>query len=281
MTEKYDNLRVFFQQVEAIPLLSPQEEKSLARRVAAGDAAAKDKMVEANLRMVAKIAFGYEKKTGRIVTLPIDDLIQEGTLGLIRAVEKFDVNRGNKFSTYAYNWIHQAIGRALNNKARTIRLPVHQEAKVTRILRAEYEMAAEGNYAPTMEEVAQRAEVDSEEIESLIKITKRQLSLDQPVDEDADDPVKLYEVIPDTRADEYETLINEEWETETIAGLLGRLTTQEKRLLELRFGLNGYEPHTLKEVGDLFGFSHQSILNYEHQTLDLLKELMEEDKCQK
>lgn len=270
MTETTDTLQRFLNDIGKVPLLTAAQEVELAKRIEAGDTTAKNRLVEANLRLVVKIAKTHQNKG-----LPFLDLIQEGSLGLSRAAEKFDYRKGNKFSTYAVPWIKQSIRRGLDNYSRTVRIPVHREVERRRIERIERDLMSELGTDPTIEEIADAADVPADAIVEMRKYAQATVSLDKPLGDDPDGGV-LGDIIPDEE-DVFNELITLEGDTEFVDRLLERLSKSERRLLEMRYGLHGYEPHTLREIGEIFGFTHEAIRLFEKDTLNLLREFIEED----
>ena len=238
-----DSVRLYLREIGKIPLLTADEELELARKVVAGDKRAKDKMAEANMRLVVSIAKRY---VGR--GLDLLDLIQEGNTGLLRAVEKFDPDKGFKFSTYATWWIRQAITRAIADQARTIRIPVHMVETINKLLRTQRRLTQDLNREPTNEEIAEAMELDVEKVEHIMKIKQDISSLDASVRDDEEDSV-LGDFIEDE-----DTVTPEESATgqllkEQVKGLLGSLSEREQKILRLRFGLEDGKNHTLEEVG--------------------------------
>jgi RNA polymerase primary sigma factor len=258
-------LKAFLQNIGKVALLTGAEEVTLAKRIEAGDHRAKQEMVEANLRLVVSIAKRYRNQG-----LPFLDLIQEGTIGLVRAAEKFDYRKGFKFSTYATWWIRQAVARALADKGRTIRLPVHVVEKLNKIVRSERKLRAELGREPHAHEVAAELEFTTEEVESIRRVAQTPISLEQPV---GNDEAEFGHFL----ADETALLPHEEAEIalrkEALAAILGSLAPRERRVLELRYGLNGEHPRTLDEVGRTFNVTRERIRQIENQSLKKLRSL--------
>jgi RNA polymerase primary sigma factor len=261
-----DALQLFLKDIGKVPLLTAAQEVELAKRIERGDHGAKQAMVEANLRLVVSIAKRYRNQG-----LPFLDLIQEGTIGLVRAAEKFDHRKGFKFSTYATWWIRQAVARAIADKGRTIRMPVHVVEKLNRILRAERKLRAERGREPTMEEIARDVDMSPDEVEHIRRSAQTPVSLEKPVGDDdesefghflADDSTPL----PDEMA---ETAL----QREALRAILGALSERERRVLELRYGLDGQQPRTLDEVGRAFNVTRERIRQIEHQGLKKLRAL--------
>lgn len=260
-----DSVRLYLREIGKIPLLSAEEELELAKRVVAGDKKAKDHMAEANMRLVVSIAKRY---VGR--GLDLLDLIQEGNTGLLRAVEKFDPDKGFKFSTYATWWIRQAITRAIADQARTIRIPVHMVETINKLLRTQRRLTQKLNREPTNEEIAEEMEMDIEKVEHIMKIKQDISSLDASVHNDEEDSV-LGDFIEDE-----DTTTPEESATgvllkEQVKGLLGSLSDREQKILRLRFGLEDGKQHTLEEVGQEFAVTRERIRQIEAKALMKLK----------
>lgn len=260
-----DSVRLYLREIGKIPLLSAEEELALAQRVVAGDIKAKDQMAEANMRLVVSIAKRY---VGR--GLDLLDLIQEGNTGLLRAVEKFDPDKGFKFSTYATWWIRQAITRAIADQARTIRIPVHMVETINKLLRTQRRLTQELNREPTNEEIADEMELDVEKVEHIMKIKQDISSLDANVRDDEEDSV-LGDFIEDE-----DTVTPEESATgqllkEQVKNLLGSLSEREQKILRLRFGLEDGKNHTLEEVGQEFSVTRERIRQIEAKALAKLK----------
>ena len=260
-----DSVRLYLREIGKIPLLNAEEELALAQKVVAGDKRAKDKMAEANMRLVVSIAKRY---VGR--GLDLLDLIQEGNTGLLRAVEKFDPDKGFKFSTYATWWIRQAITRAIADQARTIRIPVHMVETINKLLRTQRRLTQDLNREPTNEEIAEAMELDVEKVEHIMKIKQDISSLDASVRDDEEDSV-LQDFIEDE-----DTVTPEESATgqllkEQVKDLLGSLSEREQKILRLRFGLEDGKQHTLEEVGQEFSVTRERIRQIEAKALAKLK----------
>lgn len=260
-----DSVRLYLREIGKIPLLTAEEELKLAHEVVAGHKRAKDKMAEANMRLVVSIAKRY---VGR--GLDLLDLIQEGNTGLLRAVEKFDPDKGFKFSTYATWWIRQAITRAIADQARTIRIPVHMVETINKLLRTQRRLTQDLNREPTNEEIAEAMELDVEKVEHIMKIKQDISSLDASVRDDEEDSV-LGDFIEDE-----DTVTPEESATgqllkEQVKKLLGSLSDREQKILRLRFGLEDGKNHTLEEVGQEFSVTRERIRQIEAKALAKLK----------
>ena len=266
-----DALQLFLRDIGKARLLSAAEEVVLAKRIERGDLDAKQRMVESNLRLVVSIAKIYRNQG-----LPFLDLIQEGTIGLVRAAEKFDYRRGFKFSTYATWWIRQAIARALADKSRTIRIPVHIVEKLNKIGRAERKLVTEFGREPTPEEIAEVAGIEPDEVDSIKRYARAPISLEKPVGDE--DQSEFGQLIADERADSpYERAV-EILANEALRDALENLGYRERRVLELRYGLDGRRPHTLDEVGRTFNVTRERIRQVEHQSLKKLQSLAETQK---
>jgi RNA polymerase primary sigma factor len=241
-----DSVRLYLREIGKIPLLSSEEELALAKRVVAGDKLAKDQMAEANMRLVVSIAKRY---VGR--GLDLLDLIQEGNTGLLRAVEKFDPDKGFKFSTYATWWIRQAITRAIADQARTIRIPVHMVETINKLLRTQRRLTQELNREPTNDEIAKEMEIDVDKVEHIMKIKQDISSLDASIRDDEEDSV-LADFIEDEDTLSPEDSATGQLLKEQVKDMLGALTEREQKILKLRFGLEDGKSHTLEEVGQEF-----------------------------
>ncbi len=260
-----DSVRLYLREIGKIPLLNPEEELALAQKVKSGDKNAKDKMAEANMRLVVSIAKRY---SGR--GLDFLDLIQEGNTGLLRAVEKFDPDKGFKFSTYATWWIRQAITRAIADQARTIRIPVHMVETINKLLRTQRRLTQELNREPTIEELALEMEMEPEKIEYVMKIKQDITSLDANVRDDDDDSV-LGDFIEDEDAQSPEEAATTQLLKEQVKDMLGVLTEREQKILKMRFGLEDGKSHTLEEVGQEFSVTRERIRQIEAKALSKLR----------
>jgi RNA polymerase primary sigma factor len=261
-----DALQLFLKDIGKVDLLTAAQEVELAKRIERGDHSAKQEMVEANLRLVVSIAKKYRNQG-----LPFLDLIQEGTIGLVRAAEKFDYRKGFKFSTYATWWIRQAVARALADKARTIRMPVHVVEKLNKIVRAERKLRAELGREPTSAEIGKDLDLSADEVEHIRRSAQTPVSLEKPVGDE--DESEFGHFI----TDENLPLPDEEAEItmrkETLRKILGTLSSRERQVLELRYGLDGQHPRTLDEVGRTFNVTRERIRQIENQSLKKLRAL--------
>lgn len=260
-----DSVRLYLREIGKIPLLTPEEELDLAHRVIEGDKKAKDKMAEANMRLVVSIAKRY---SGR--GLDFLDLIQEGNTGLLRAVEKFDPDKGFKFSTYATWWIRQAITRAIADQARTIRIPVHMVETINKLLRTQRRLTQELNREPTNEEIAAAMEMEVDKVEYVMKIKQDITSLDANVRDDDDDSV-LGDFIEDEDAASPEDSATTQLLKEQVKDMLSVLTEREQKILKMRFGLDDGKSHTLEEVGQEFSVTRERIRQIEAKALSKLR----------
>src|SRR3954464_8788200 len=266
-----DSLQLFLKGIGKVRLLTAQEEVDLAKRIERGDLDAKQKMVESNLRLVVSIAKNYRNQG-----LPFLDLIQEGTLGLVRAAEKFDYRKGFKFSTYATWWIRQAIARALADKARTIRIPVHVVEKLNKIGRAERKLVTELGREPTAEEIAEVTGIEPDEVDSIKRSAQAPVSLEKPVGDEEES--EFGQFIADERAESPYERAAEILTKEALREALENLSYRERRVLELRYGLGGEHPRTLDEVGRTFNVTRERIRQIENQSLKKLQSLAEAQK---
>ncbi len=260
-----DSVRLYLREIGKIPLLNAEQELELAKKVVAGDKDAKDKMAEANMRLVVSIAKRY---VGR--GLDLLDLIQEGNTGLLRAVEKFDPDKGFKFSTYATWWIRQAITRAIADQARTIRIPVHMVETINKLLRTQRRLTQELNREPTNEEIAAAMEIDVDKVEHIMKIKQDISSLDASVRDDEEDSV-LGDFIEDEDTISPEESATNQLLKEHVKDMLGALTEREQKILKLRFGLEDGKSHTLEEVGQEFNVTRERIRQIEAKALAKLR----------
>ena len=262
-----DSVRLYLREIGKIPLLSSEEELELAQRVIAGDKKAKDKMAEANMRLVVSIAKRY---SGR--GLDFLDLIQEGNTGLLRAVEKFDPDKGFKFSTYATWWIRQAITRAIADQARTIRIPVHMVETINKLLRTQRRMTQELNREPTIEELAKELEMEPEKIEYVIKIKQDISSLDAGVGRDGDEEESvLGDFIEDEDTISPEDSATNQLLKEKVQEVLSSLSDREQKIVRMSFGLDTGKSHTLEEVGQEFAVTRERIRQIEAKALAKLR----------
>ncbi|MCW2949796.1 MAG: sigma-70 family polymerase sigma factor [Thermoleophilia bacterium] len=263
-----DTLQMYLKEIGRVPLLTAAQEVELAQALEAGSAAAKQRMIEANLRLVVSIAKHYRGQG-----LGFLDLIQEGTIGLVRAVEKFDWRRGFKFSTYATWWIRQAVARALADKGRTIRMPVHVVEKVNRIGRTERRLVSELGREPSLQEIASELEMPLDEVEQIRQSMQAPMSLDRPVGDDEDS--EFGQFVADESTPAPEDHASDDARAETLRRVLMSLSQRERRVLELRYGLGGEHPRTLDEVGREFGVTRERIRQIENQALRKLEALGE------
>ncbi len=263
-----DSLRLYLREIGKVSLLTADQEVALAKRIERGDMSAKQHMIEANLRLVVSIAKGY---LGR--GLSFLDLIQEGSLGLIRAVEKFDHRKGFKFSTYATWWIRQAVTRAIADKARTIRIPVHMVEKLNKVVHIERQLVQRLGREPRPEEVAEELEMSTEEVREILRMAQMPISLEKPIGEEEDS--SLGDFVPDDQAESPFDTASLSLRREDIEQALGSLPDRDRKVIELRFGLLGEAPCTLEEVGRAFGVTRERIRQIENNTLKRLESLPE------
>jgi RNA polymerase primary sigma factor len=263
-TSSNDPLRAYLKEAGKVPLLTSDEEVALAKRIERGDAAAKRKLIEANLRLVVSIARRYVDRG-----LPFLDLIQEGNLGLMRAVEKFDYRRGFKFSTYATWWIRQAITRALADQARTIRVPAHMVEQIGRLRRAQRQLLSEMGREPTPEEIAAEMGTAPAKVREILRISQDTVSLETPIGEE--DSAQLGDFIQDETSVAPLQAVGTLLQREALDSVLAALSYRERKIMELRFGLQDGRPHTLDEVGQRFGVSRERVRQIETRTLFKLR----------
>jgi RNA polymerase primary sigma factor len=262
-----DSVRMYLREIGKIPLLTQEEELDLAKRAMDGDKKAKDKLAEANMRLVVSIAKRYGGRG-----LDFLDLIQEGNTGLLRAVEKFDPDKGFKFSTYATWWIRQAITRAIADQARTIRIPVHMVETINKVLRTTRRLTQELNREPTNEEIAEAMGMDVDKIEYVMRIKQDIASLDASVGRDGDDEESvLGDFVEDSERDSPEDATANQILKEQIAEILTTLSEREQKIIRLRFGIGGGRPHTLEEVGNEFSVTRERIRQIEAKALSKLR----------
>ena len=254
-----DPLKLYVRQIGAGPLLTAAEERELARRKDAGDEEAKRRLIEANLRLVMSITRNYVNSG-----VPLLDLIQEGNLGLIRAVEKFDWRMGYKLSTYATWWIRQSVTRAIADQGRTIRLPVHVVDQVRRVTRARRTLTQKLNRDPLPAEIAKESGFELRRVLELLDLVEQPVSLETPVG----DGESIYgDMLEDVNSEQPETILSEHTRHEELEEALGRLNPRMRRVLELRFGLAGCQPHTLEEVGVALGVTRERVRQLESRAL--------------
>ncbi|WP_241004315.1 sigma-70 family RNA polymerase sigma factor [Conexibacter sp. SYSU D00693] len=263
-----DSLRLYLRSIGRVSLLTAEQEVSLAKRIERGDMNAKQQMVEANLRLVVSIAKGY---LGRGLTFL--DLIQEGSLGLIRAVEKFDYRRGYKFSTYATWWIRQAVTRAIADKGRTIRIPVHMVEKLNKVVHVERQLVQSLGREPSPEEIAAELECTPREVRDILRMSQQPISLEKPIGEEEES--ELGDFVEDQTAESPFELASESLRKENVHRALAALPQREREVIEMRFGLTGGRPRTLEEVGRAFNVTRERIRQIENHTLKKLESLPE------
>jgi RNA polymerase primary sigma factor len=261
-----DSLRLYLREIGKVPLLTADQEVYLAKKIERGDMRAKTQMIEANLRLVVSIAKGY---LGR--GLSFLDLIQEGSLGLIRAVEKFDYRKGYKFSTYATWWIRQAVTRAIADKARTIRIPVHMVEKLNKVVHIERQLVQRLGREPQPDEIAEELEMSTEEVREILRMAQHPVSLEKPIGEEEDS--ELGDFVEDEQAESPFDSASLTLRRTDIEQALSSLPERERRVIELRFGLDGSQPRTLEEVGKAFGVTRERIRQIENNTLKKLETL--------
>ena len=259
-----DPVRMYLKEIGKVPLLTAEEEQDLAKRMTEGDEEARKKLTEANLRLVVSIAKRY---VGRGMLFL--DLIQEGNLGLIRAVEKFDYTKGYKFSTYATWWIRQAITRAIADQARTIRIPVHMDETINKLIRVSRQLLQELVHDPSAEEIAQAMDLPPEKVREILKVAQEPVSLETPIGEEEDS--HLGDFIPDEEASAPSEVASLSLLREQLFDVMDTLTPREKKVLELRFGLTDGRTRTLEEVGREFGVTRERIRQIEAKALRKLR----------
>jgi RNA polymerase primary sigma factor len=263
-----DSLQLYLREIGQVKLLTPAEEIVLAKRIKRGDKAAREHMIKANLRLVVKIARDYEN-----LGLPLLDLINEGNIGLMKGVERFDPKKGAKLSTYASWWIKQAIKRALANQSKTIRLPVHVVDKVAHIRRAELRLREVLDREPTDEEVASELGLDAKRVRRYRQASRAPVSLDAPIGDDENDRVS--EVVADPNAALPSEQLVYESDNELVKEILATLPEREREILAMRFGLVDGKERTLEEVGERFGVTRERIRQIQEQALKTIRKAME------
>ena len=263
-----DSLRLYLRSIGRVSLLTAEQEVMLARRIERGDMAAKQQMIEANLRLVVSIAKSY---LGRGLTFL--DLIQEGSMGLIRAVEKFDYRRGYKFSTYATWWIRQAVTRAIADKGRTIRIPVHMVEKLNKVMHVERQLVQQLGREPTPAEIATELGTTVRDVRDVLRMAQQPISLEKPIGEEEES--ELGDFVEDQTAESPFELASERLRRENLRRALAALPEREREVIEMRFGLTGERPYTLEEVGRAFNVTRERIRQIENHTLKKLEALPE------
>jgi RNA polymerase primary sigma factor len=267
-----DAVRSYLKSIGRVKLLTKEDEVRLAKRVEANDMSAKNQLIEANLRLVVSIAKRY---TGRGLTLL--DLIQEGNLGLIRAVEKFDWRRGFKFSTYATWWIRQGITRALADQSRTIRIPVHMVERMNRVGRARRSLIQKHNREPSSEEIAREVDMSTSQVEDILELGREPVSLETPVGP-SEGETRLADFIEDDASDAPIEQVSSAMRQRDLEAALRSLQWRERRVLELRYGLSSEEPMTLEAIGSEVGVTRERVRQIESKTLSKLKNSREAEK---
>ncbi len=267
-------IKLYLQEIGKTPLLTPAEEVELANRIRTGDKSARDHMIQANLRLVVKIAHDYSN-----FGLPLLDLISEGNIGLVKAVERFDPNKGGKLSTYAAWWIKQSIKRALANQSKTIRLPVHLVDKIAKMRRLAVELAEEFGREPTDEEVAMEMGMSVNKVAHLKSVSVRPTSLDAPVGEDEE--TKFGDLVGDESATTpYEDLHTKSLSSD-VSEMIDRLEPREGEIIKMRFGLSGERPMTLEEVGEVFDITRERVRQLQNMALQKMRRIMSEKETQR
>ncbi len=267
-----DAIKLYLKEIQKTRLLTAEEEKALARRIASGDQAARDHMIESNLRLVVKIAKRYMNRG-----LPFLDLIEEGNMGLIKAVERFKLSKECRFSTYATWWIRQSIERALVNQSRTIRLPVHVSDDINKFIKISRELVHRLNREPQAEEIAEAMGVETAYIRRLMVLVKKTYSIEHPMGENRD--YSLIDTIEDVNADDPSVFLEDLDKYAHICRWLEALSESEREILTLRFGLDDREPQTLDTIGQKFGVTRERIRQIEAKSLDKLRRIMEDSEA--
>jgi len=270
MEERSDLIDIYLREISHIPLLSPDEEAELARRIFQGDEEARKRLILSNLRLVISIAKKYVNRG-----LPLMDLIEEGNLGLIKAVERFDYRRGTRFSTYASWWIRQAITRAIASQGRTIRLPVHILDMLSRLVNISRRLAQELGRQPSIGEIAERMGLSEERIEELFNFAQRPASLQDKIE--GFDDTYVEDMIEDKRDSSFEEL-ERKFQREEMMKLLGKLSYRERETIILRYGLKDGVPLTLEEVGKRFGITRERVRQIEMEAIEKLKRWVKENE---
>jgi RNA polymerase sigma factor (sigma-70 family) len=264
-----DAIKLYLKDIQKTTLLTAEQERALARRIEQGDMAARDKMIESNLRLVVKIAKRYMNRG-----LPFLDLIEEGNLGLIKAVERFKLSKECRFSTYATWWIRQSIERALVNQSRTIRLPVHISDEINKLIKITRELVNGLNREPQVKEVAEAMDVEPAYVRRLMVLLKKTYSIEHPMGENSD--YSLIDTIEDSSAINPLELTEQLNKYRVVSDLIDGLNDNEKEILALRFGLNDREPQTLDTIGRQFGVTRERIRQIESKSLEKLRAILAE-----
>jgi len=264
-----DAIKLYLKEIQKTTLLTAENERELAAKIAEGDEKARNKMIESNLRLVVKISKRYMNRG-----LPFLDLIEEGNMGLIKAVERFKVSKGCRFSTYATWWIRQSIERGLVNQSRTIRLPVHVSDDINKILKTGRILLRELNREPTAEEIAEAMDTKADHVNRLLVLIKKTYSIEHPIGDSND--FNLMDTIEDSKATDPRSLIEDLNRYDCVNEWLETLSENERRILELRFGLNDCEPQTLDTIGKLFGVTRERIRQIESKSLQKLRKICNE-----
>ncbi|MBI5328517.1 MAG: RNA polymerase sigma factor RpoD/SigA [Deltaproteobacteria bacterium] len=262
-----DAVKIYFENIKKYPLLSRDEEIQLAQKIAKGDDAAKSRMVEANLRLVINIAKKYINRG-----LPFQDLIEEGNIGLIRAAEKFRLNKGCKFSTYATYWIRQAVERAIINQSNLVRLPIHIASDVYRMIKVTTDLTKKLNREPSIMEISAGMGVSGRYVKKLSLIAKKNVSLEANIGGDSDQ--SLLDMIEDDKFQLPIEMMEEETRFQQIKGLLGMLDKKEQAVIAMRFGLNQGEPETLETIGERFGVTRERIRQIETRAMEKIRKIL-------
>jgi RNA polymerase primary sigma factor len=263
-----DSLRLYLRSIGKVQLLTAEEEVCLAKRIERGDVAAKQQMIEANLRLVVSIAKGYMGRGMNFL-----DLIQEGSLGLIRAVEKFDYRRGYKFSTYATWWIRQAVTRSIADKGRTIRIPVHMVERLNRVIYAERALIQQLGRDPAPAEIAAELEWSTREVREVLRMAQLPVSLEKPVGDEEES--QLGDFVEDATAASPFEMASEALRRQSVGRVLASLPRREREVLEMRYGITGDRVRTLDEVGRAFNITRERVRQIESRTLKKLQSLPE------
>jgi RNA polymerase primary sigma factor len=267
-------IKLYLQEIGKVPLLKPAEEVELANRIQNGDMEARDLMIRANLRLVVKIAHDYAN-----FGLPLLDLISEGNIGLIKAVERFDPTKGGKLSTYAAWWIKQSIKRALANQSKTIRLPVHLVDKIAKMRRTAMQLAEEFGREPTDEEIAYEIGMPVNKVAHLKSVSVRPSSLDAPVGES--DSTALGELVGDENASSPFDNLNNKTLLREISDMMGQLEEREADIIRMRFGLDGDKAQTLEEVGELFNITRERVRQLQNMALSKMRKIIRDKEKQR